>query len=199
MSIGKNWCLDVVRWYVSRSVLRLMKSLLICTWPSTYRLPNSRLAAISRQFVGKSARKASLGFWVHNWMNGTCFERQWTKESNKTKFDSYNVRNSVLIISHITFRDCRVHILLSPWAACGWLLPREGWLVDEEVRWAVAVYQSHGHGHHQTYNGTGRRLEVLYHFVGGGLASPYNKQLFLTHWWFIHSQLLAFTILSLVI
>ena len=33
------------------------------------------------------------------------------KESNKTKFDSYSVRNSVFIISqHITFRDCRVHI-----------------------------------------------------------------------------------------
>ena len=33
------------------------------------------------------------------------------KESNKKKFDSYSVKNSVLIISHITFRDCRVHIL----------------------------------------------------------------------------------------
>ena len=32
------------------------------------------------------------------------------KESNKSRFDSYRVRNSVLIISHITFRDCRVHI-----------------------------------------------------------------------------------------
>ena len=31
------------------------------------------------------------------------------KESNKSKFDSYSVRNSVFIISHITFRDCRVH------------------------------------------------------------------------------------------
>ena len=32
------------------------------------------------------------------------------KESNKTKFDSYSVRNSVLIISqHITFRDRRAH------------------------------------------------------------------------------------------
>ena len=31
------------------------------------------------------------------------------KESNKSMFDSYSVRNSVLIISHITFRDCRVH------------------------------------------------------------------------------------------
>ena len=32
------------------------------------------------------------------------------KESNKSRFDSYSVRNSVLHISHITFRDCRVHI-----------------------------------------------------------------------------------------
>ena len=32
------------------------------------------------------------------------------KESNRSKFDSYSVSNSVLIISHITFRDCRVHI-----------------------------------------------------------------------------------------
>ena len=31
------------------------------------------------------------------------------KESNKSRFDSYSVRNSVLIMSHITFRDCRVH------------------------------------------------------------------------------------------
>ena len=32
------------------------------------------------------------------------------KESSNRGFDSYSVRNSVLIISHITFRDCRVHI-----------------------------------------------------------------------------------------
>ena len=32
------------------------------------------------------------------------------KESNKSRFDSYSVRNSVLNISHITFRDCHVHI-----------------------------------------------------------------------------------------
>ena len=32
------------------------------------------------------------------------------KESNKSRFDSYSVRSSVLIISHITYRDCRVHI-----------------------------------------------------------------------------------------
>ena len=35
------------------------------------------------------------------------------KESNKSRIDSYSRQeqfNSVLIISHITFRDCRVHI-----------------------------------------------------------------------------------------
>ena len=32
------------------------------------------------------------------------------KESNKSRFYSYSVRNSLLIISHITFRDCRLHI-----------------------------------------------------------------------------------------
>ena len=36
------------------------------------------------------------------------------KESNKSKFDSYSAtKNSVLIISHITFRDCHVHIFLT--------------------------------------------------------------------------------------
>ena len=34
------------------------------------------------------------------------------KESNKSRFDSYSVRKfkSVLNISHINFRDCRLHI-----------------------------------------------------------------------------------------
>ena len=32
------------------------------------------------------------------------------KESNKIRFDGYSVRNSVLRISHIIFRVCRVHI-----------------------------------------------------------------------------------------
>ena len=42
------------------------------------------------------------------------------KESNKSRFDSYSVRNSVLIISHITFRDCRVHIFsdILSWSSC---------------------------------------------------------------------------------
>ena len=32
------------------------------------------------------------------------------KEGNKSSFDSDSVRNSVLIMSHITSRDCRMHI-----------------------------------------------------------------------------------------
>ena len=32
------------------------------------------------------------------------------EESNKSKSDSYSVSISVLIISHTTFRDCRMHI-----------------------------------------------------------------------------------------
>ena len=34
-------------------------------------------------------------------------------ESNKSRVNSYSVRNSVLNISHITFWDCRVHILFN--------------------------------------------------------------------------------------
>ena len=32
------------------------------------------------------------------------------KESNKSSFDSNSARNSVLIMSHIASRDCRMHI-----------------------------------------------------------------------------------------
>ena len=32
------------------------------------------------------------------------------KESNKSRVDSDSVRNNVLIISHITFQDCCMHM-----------------------------------------------------------------------------------------
>ena len=32
------------------------------------------------------------------------------KESNKSRFDRYSVSNSVLIIFHLNFWDCRMHI-----------------------------------------------------------------------------------------
>ena len=76
----------------------------------------------SRKVVGKSARdnpeRYCGWFWVHRSSNkfermareamDVCFRV--LKESNKSRFDSYSVRNSVLIISQITFRNFRVHI-----------------------------------------------------------------------------------------
>ena len=81
-----------------------------------------RHTAISRKVVGKSARdnpeRYCGWFWVHR--SSKKFERmareamdvcfRVLKESNKNRFDSYSVRNSVLIISQITFRNFRVHI-----------------------------------------------------------------------------------------
>ena len=83
---------------------------------------NAAYTAISGKVVGKSAREHPERYcgllWVH------CFSKKFErmtreamdvclrvlKESSKSRFDSYIVRNSVLIISHITFWDCRVHI-----------------------------------------------------------------------------------------
>ena len=52
-------------------------------------------------------------FFKEIWRNGTrgkdvCFRM--LKESSNRRFDSYFVSNSVLIISHITFRESRVDI-----------------------------------------------------------------------------------------
>ena len=81
-----------------------------------------RLQLFRERLSEKSARdnpeRYCGWFWIH------CFSKKFErmtreatevclrvlKESNKSRFDSYSVRNSVLIISHITYRDCRVHI-----------------------------------------------------------------------------------------
>ena len=75
-----------------------------------------------RKVVGKSARDNPERYCGWFWVNCSSkkFERlslkamdeclRVLKESNKTRFDSYSVRNTVLITSHITFRDCRAHI-----------------------------------------------------------------------------------------
>ena len=65
----------------------------------------SLYTAISRKVVGKRRMRQSRKAM------DVCF--QMLKESNKSdksRFDSYSVRNSVLSISHTTFRDCQVHI-----------------------------------------------------------------------------------------
>ena len=58
------------------------------------------------------------------------------KESNKSKFDSYSVGNSVLIISHITFRFCRLHIFLrQPFSKELYIYPLDG---------AIQRFNNHG-------------------------------------------------------
>ena len=78
--------------------------------------------ANSRKVVGKSARDNPERYcgWFRVYCSSKKFERmvqeamdiclRVLKESNKSRFDSYSVRNSVLLISHIAFRDCRLHI-----------------------------------------------------------------------------------------
>ena len=70
-----------------------------------------------RKVVGKSARDSPEGIMgdFELFCSSKKFERMareamdvclpMLKESNKSRFDSYSVRNSVLSISHITFRD----------------------------------------------------------------------------------------------
>ena len=69
--------------------------------------------SFSRKVVGKSARvnpeRYLKGFeGMARETVDVCLRV--LKESNKSRFDSYRVRNSVFIISHITFRDCRLNI-----------------------------------------------------------------------------------------
>ena len=95
-------------------------------WPffknsAAYATQYCNYTTISRKVLGKSARdnpeRYCGWFWVH------CFSKKFErmareamdvcsrvlKESNKSRFDSYSIRKSALIISRITFRDCRVH------------------------------------------------------------------------------------------
>ena len=78
--------------------------------------------AVSRKVVAKSAlhhpERYCGWFLVH--CSSKKFERMTLealdvclrvlKESNKSRFDSYSARNSLLIISNITFRECRLHV-----------------------------------------------------------------------------------------
>ena len=77
--------------------------------------------AVSRKVVRKSARDNPERYC--GWFLVHCFSTNFQrmareamdiclrvlKESNKSRFDSYSVRNKSLIISLITFRHCRVH------------------------------------------------------------------------------------------
>ena len=49
-------------------------------------------------------------FFKEIWKKWQDIWLQVVKEINKSRFNSYGVRNSVLLISHITFWDCHMHI-----------------------------------------------------------------------------------------
>ena len=79
--------------------------------------------AISRKVVAKSVRdnpeRCCGWFWVDCSSNkfkrmareaGTDICLRMLQESKKSRFDSYSVRKSELVISDIIFRDCRLHI-----------------------------------------------------------------------------------------
>ena len=82
----------------------------------------SPYTAISIKVVGKSARDNPEGYcgWFLVHCSSKKFQRmaqeamdvclRVLKQSKKSRFDSCSVRNSILIISRISFRDCRVHI-----------------------------------------------------------------------------------------
>ena len=86
------------------------------------KLNSKSYTAISWKVLGKSACDNPERYcgWFRVHCSSKNFERMARKaidlsllvlkESNENRFDSYSVRNSVLIISHITFRDCHVHI-----------------------------------------------------------------------------------------
>ena len=57
----------------------------------------------------KYTRQSRKVLWVRIAREAIVVSLRVLKESNKSRFDSYSIRNSVLIISHITFRDSRVH------------------------------------------------------------------------------------------
>ena len=111
-------------WTTGTGFVMPFQSVSVHTMPDRYvcRHKNIYDTAISRKVVGKSARDKPERYC--GWFWADCFSKKFErmageavdiclrvlKESNKSRFDSYSVRNSVLIISHITFRDCRVHM-----------------------------------------------------------------------------------------
>ena len=74
------------------------------------------------------------------------------KESSKSRSDSYSVRNSVLVISHITFRDCRVHIfpnnfsqnsVILEWTVLFWPRLLKRWLSPPGECWNFGAGMCH--------------------------------------------------------
>ena len=100
---------------VRRSKRSLLKLSIIQNFPRIQlfreRLSEKVHATIPKGIVGSfelSLLQRNLKEW-HEMLMDVCFANAKGKQQYR-RFDSFSVRNSVLIISHITFRYCRVHI-----------------------------------------------------------------------------------------
>ena len=102
-SQGRTWTrgfLISFKWSFSSTVIQIFRE----------RLSEKVHATIPKGIVGSfefTLLQRNLKEW-HEMPMEICLRV--LKENNKRRFDSYSIRNSVLIISHITFRYCCVHI-----------------------------------------------------------------------------------------
>ena len=73
--------------------------------PYTFRRVSNVYSYFKKGCRKKCTRQSQKVLWV---VFSECLKR-----SSKSRFDSYSVRNSVLIVSHITFQDCRGYFFLT--------------------------------------------------------------------------------------
>ena len=162
------------------------------TWPSPSALEKCPEEDICSYFEKgcrkKCTRQSRKVLWVV--LNALFFKGVWkndtrghvclrvVKESNKSRFDSFNVRNSVLIISHIAFRDCRVHICCDNLSRNSCIQLTANDLID--IR--TGVFWLYG-------SKRGRLIDMTR--LKGRFAYCYNcttqQNLFLNSWYFFHS------------
>ena len=84
-------------------------------------------------------------------------------ESKKSRFDSYSVRNSALIISHITFRGCRAHIFPTSFLEIAVLETRNG-VVNNTIHGNAFLLGSVGREVLEVFTSILRHLQTGRHY-----------------------------------
>ena len=118
---NKQTCVEgtlMTTWILSGVVRCHTKTGLIVILPWMYTFTYSNFEKGCRVKCTQQPERYCGWFWLYCFskkfeeMSGEAMDiwLQVLKENNKSRFDSYSVRNNVLSISHITFWDCRVHI-----------------------------------------------------------------------------------------
>ena len=96
------------------------------------------------------------------------------KESNRRRFDSYSVRSSLLIISRIPFRDCRVHIF--PTTSLGIVVYKNHIACNSRMRRKPMVKLSTSVGYH--HSASVDRLHLMSDDVENCLPSLHQCSVF---------------------